>query len=287
MNLSVTSVMLPRWTLEETFENLAAFGYDGLELRCRYNAEDSKAAPSFWGRHVADVSPDNLVERAPEIRELSERTGIKVCALAPAVRLGDWPHLEKLAQGALAIAPDAPPMIRVQAAGHDRKKPYQPQFLAARSGFAELVERAREWGVKIVYEIHVGTVAVSAARTYELLRDLDPTHIGAIYDVPNMCRVGLEDSRMGLELLGPYVAHVHIGNAKPVAGELTEAGVTPWKFDFCDLRDGVANIAQIVGDFQAVGYQGYLSLEDFGPGDDAEKVRGQGEYLRSLAPPAR
>ncbi|NCQ32728.1 MAG: hypothetical protein GW802_35885, partial [Armatimonadetes bacterium] len=60
MNLSVTSVMLPRWTLEETFEKLAAFGYDGLELRCRYNAEDSKAAPSFWGRHVADVSPDNL-----------------------------------------------------------------------------------------------------------------------------------------------------------------------------------------------------------------------------------
>ncbi len=27
-----------------------------------------------------------------------------------------------------------------------------------------------------------------------------------------MIRVGLEDSKMGLELLGPYLAHVHIGN---------------------------------------------------------------------------
>ena len=88
---------------------------------------------------------------------------------------------------------------------------------------------------------------------------------------------------MGLELLGPYVSHVHIGNAVPVAGERTDAGVTPWSFDFCDLRDGIANIEQIVADLVAVGYQGYLSLEDFGPGEDEEKVRSQGAYLRSLA----
>ena len=81
------------------------------------------------------------------------------------------------------------------------------RFLAARSGFAEMVEVARECGVKVLYEIHVGTVAVSCSRSLELLRDLDSDQIGAIDDIPNMLRWGLEDSRMGKEILGPYLAH--------------------------------------------------------------------------------
>jgi sugar phosphate isomerase/epimerase len=285
MNLSVTTVMLPRWTLEETFHQLAAAGYNGMELRCRYYTGPPDAEPGFWGRHVADVSPDNLVDRAAEIRALIAETGVRVAALAPAVTLGEWDPLEKLAAGAKAIDADCPPMIRVGALRHDRNKPYLPQFLAARAGFAELVEWARQRGVKILYEIHVGTVAVTASRAYELLRDLDPHHLGAIYDVPNMCRVGLEDTRMGLEILGPYLAHCHIGNGRPVAGEPDERGVIPWSYTFCDLQGGIANIAQIVADMQAVGYQGFLSLEDFGPGDDAEKIRTQGAYLRSLLEP--
>jgi len=282
MNLSVTTVMLPRWTLEETFHRLAEAGYNGVELRCRYYQGDPDAEPGFWGRHVADVSPDNLAARAEEIRALGEETGVRVVALASAVSLGEWDHLEKLAAGAKAVDPDRPPMIRVGAARYDREQPYLPQFLRARAGFAELVEWARERGVKILYEIHVGTVAVTASRAYELLRDLDPQHIGAIYDVPNMCRVGLEDTRMGLETLGPYLAHCHLGNGRPVAGEPHEAGVVPWSWEFCHLQSGLADIAQIVADLRAVGYQGFLSLEDFGPGEDWEKIQQQGAYLRSL-----
>ena len=39
MELCCTSVMLPRWTLDETFDQLAAADYDAVELRCRYNPE--------------------------------------------------------------------------------------------------------------------------------------------------------------------------------------------------------------------------------------------------------
>ena len=34
MELCCTSVMLPRWTLDETFDRLAAADYDAVELRC-------------------------------------------------------------------------------------------------------------------------------------------------------------------------------------------------------------------------------------------------------------
>ena len=73
MKLSCTSVMLPRWTLDETFDKLAAYGYDGVELRCRYNPEGD-AEPAFWGYHRSDVSPDNVVEKAAQIRAAAARS---------------------------------------------------------------------------------------------------------------------------------------------------------------------------------------------------------------------
>ena len=282
MKLSCTSVMLPRWSLDETFDKLGEYGYDAVELRCRLNPDGLDAMPSFWGRHLSDVSPDNVVEKAKAVRAAARRSGVRVAALAPNCLLDDRDTVHKLFNGAVDIDPDNPPMVRIGASRHDRTQPYIPQFLAARSGFASLVEIAREYGVKVLYEIHVGTVAVSAARAMDLLRDLDPEHIGVIYDVPNMLRVGIEDSRMGMELLGSYLAHCHMGNGIPVAGQRDAQGVLPFQWAFRGLKEGIADVAQIVGDLNAVGFEGHISLEDFGPGEDDDKVRDQGAYLREL-----
>ena len=211
MRLSCTSVMLPSWTLDETFDKLAAHGYQGVELRVRDNP-DATSEPSFWGRHIADVSPTNISDKAAAIRAAAARCGLQVVAFAPRCLVHETDLARRLFEAAIAIDPERPPMVRIGAAKHDRTRPYMPQFDQARTSFETLVEIARHMGVKLLYEIHVGTVAVTASRTRELLADLNPEHIGAIYDVPNMVRVGLEDTRMGLELLGPYLAHCHIGN---------------------------------------------------------------------------
>ena len=47
MKLSVTSVMLPRWNLSDTFEKLAEHGYEGIELRVRDNPDESHADSSY------------------------------------------------------------------------------------------------------------------------------------------------------------------------------------------------------------------------------------------------
>lgn len=277
--------MLPSWSLDETFDKLAEYGYHGIELRVRDNPEDPNVEPSFWGRHVADVTPTNLLYRAEEIRTAAKRTNIRVVAFAPRATIGDDDLIDRLFEGARTIDPDQPPMIRIAAPRHDRSKPYHPQFLDARAGFARLVERARAAGIKVLYEIHVGTVAVSCSRAIELLKDLDPDHIGAIFDIPNMIRVAIEDTRMGLELLGPYLAHCHIGNGVPVPHTDTLSGEDDrldFTWTFTDLRKGVANIPQIIQDLKEVCYTGHISLEEFGPGDDDEKLRDQGAYLHRL-----
>ncbi len=283
MKLCCTSVMLPRWTLDETFDKLAEYGYEAVELRCRFNPEGPSAEPAFWGRHLSNVNPDNIVDKAPAIRAAAERSGVRVAALAPKCLIDEEDEIRKLFVGAVAIDAENPPLIRIGAPRHDRTQAYMPQFLAARSGFAQVAELAGEYGVKVLYEIHTGTMAVTCSRALELLRDLDSERIGAIYDVPNMLRVGLEDTRMGMEVLGPYMAHVHIGNGVLQAGERDENGQQKWQWAFCALEEGVADIPQIIEDLRDLGYAGYVSLEEFGPGDDDEKIKGQGAYLRTLA----
>jgi len=278
MSLCVTSVMLPRWGLDETFDKLRACGFEGIELRVRPNPDDPNVEPSFWGRHLADVGPANVMAKVPAIRAAAARTGIKVVSFSPWTKPSDVSTTEALFRAAVAVDPDRPAMVRLDVARYDRDKPYRPQFDAAKRELEGAAARAKPFGVKVLYEIHAGTVAMSATRAASLLDGLDPVHVGAIYDIPNMSRVGLEDTRQGMDALGPYLAHCHIGGSRPVAGAGDGTG---WSWEFCDLRQGVANIPAILADFHRVGYAGWLSLEDFSPGDDEAKLRGQREWLSS------
>ena len=137
-------------------------------------------------------------------------------------------------------------------------------------------------GIKLLYEIHVGTVAMSAGRAHALLDGLDPDAIGAIFDLPNMSRVALEDTRQSLELLGPHLAYCHIGGSRPVAGEADEHGQRQWSWEFCAMEEGVADIPQVVADLRAVGYDGYLTIEDFSTRDTDLKLSKGTAYLRRL-----
>ena len=74
------------------------------------------------------------------------------------------------------------------------------------------------------------------------------------------------DTRMGMELLGPYLAHCHIGNGVPVPDKADLSGPDDrqdYTWTFSELRKGVANIPEIIEDLKSVGYSGYISLEDF------------------------
>ncbi len=280
MKLCVTSVMLPRWTLDETFDKLKEAGFQGIELRVRPNPDDANAEPSFWGRHLADVSPANVLEKAPLIAAAAKRTGIRVVSLSPRVNPADEAATHLLFMAAKAIDHDRPPMIRVDAPFFDREKPYLPQFESAKAALLGASIRAKLMGVKLLYEIHTGTVAMTATRAATLLHGMDPSAIGAIYDIPNMTRVGLEDTRQGMDALGPHLAHCHIGGSRPVAKPAD--GRTGWTWEFCPLNEGVADIPAIINDFNRFKYDGWLSLEDFSPGDDFQKIKAQGQYLSSL-----
>jgi sugar phosphate isomerase/epimerase len=67
---------------------------------------------------------------------------------------------------------------------------------------------------------------------------------------------GREDCRMGLEILGDYLAYVHVKNCvwRPSGGR--------WCHQWAALREGMVDWPDTVAALKACGYEGYLSVEN-------------------------
>jgi sugar phosphate isomerase/epimerase len=70
---------------------------------------------------------------------------------------------------------------------------------------------------------------------------------------------GYEDYRLGVEVLGPYLAHVHIKNAvyQRAVGEKV------WRATWSPLEEGVVDWEALFDALRMVNYDGWLGLEDF------------------------
>jgi sugar phosphate isomerase/epimerase len=254
MKIAVFTVMLPDLTPEVAAQELKAAGYDGVEWRVtRVPPERRAEAPSFWGNNLCTLEPTEAEAR--RARALAESAGLAIPNLGTYITVGDMAATEEAMRFAQAAGS---PQVRVGVGGLQGEA-YAKRFAAARAYLAEVEKLARRYGLKALIEIHHETICPSASLAHRLISNYDPQAIGAIYDPGNMVYEGFENYRMGLELLGPYLAHVHIKNAafaRPASG-----GV--WTATWAPLEDGVVNYRQLFAALRAVGYDGWLSMEDF------------------------
>jgi len=166
---------------------------------------------------------------------------------------------------------------------YDRSGNYRDLIDDTVRSFEEALKITRQHGVRVVLEIHRGTVACSASQAYLVVRNFDPQDIGVIFDIANMSLgEGHEPTKMGLDLLGDYVAHVHAGGGRVAPGERKESGQLSWNWETCDLADSIIDVAQFYSELAATGYSGYISVEDFRSMPIEEKLGTQLSYLRSL-----
>ena len=78
-------------------------------------------------------------------------------------------------------------------------------------------------------------------------------------DAGNLMIEGYEDHRIALDLLGPYLAGVHLKN---VAFDRPPGGGV-WRPRWSPLDDGVVDVAGLLAALDAVDFDGWVSLEDF------------------------
>jgi sugar phosphate isomerase/epimerase len=86
-----------------------------------------------------------------------------------------------------------------------------------------------------------------------------------LYDPGNLVHEGFEQYRMGLELLGPYLAHVHVKNAGwlPATNSTGPMDPASWRCAWQPVANGIVPWKLVLADLKAVGYQGAFGIEDF------------------------
>jgi sugar phosphate isomerase/epimerase len=278
MKVGVFTVGLPDLTPDEAVREIKDAGYDGVEWRVTHVPEELRSdEPSFWGNNLCTLEP--TVEEARRARRLSEEAGLEIPGLGTYVALGDL----EAAHEAMRFAVTAGvPQVRVGAGAPDGR-PYEELFDAAREFLAGVEDLARSHGVKALIEIHHKTICPSASLAQRLVSSFDPGLVGVILDPGNMAQEGFEDYRIGAELLGPYLAHVHIKNSafeRPAGG-----GV--WEPRWAPLEDGVVDFGQVFEALEHVGYDGWLVMEDFsGVRPSREALKFNLEFLRSFTEPS-
>ena len=117
------------------------------------------------------------------------------------------------------------------------------------------IKSIQPFGVKALIEIHFKTLISSPSLAYLLLKNFDPAQVGAIFDPANMIIEGMEDWKVGVEVLGGYLGHVHVKNASWRKDD-------KWNWSWDELDSGMVDWEDVMRALSSVDYKGYLSNEN-------------------------
>jgi len=275
---SVFTLITPEYTIRETAELLAKLGYNGVEWRVHSVPEDLTGTPDYWRNNKATIDIDAILEKAPEMRKISEDNGLEIVGLGTYLSCKLLDDVKRCMEAAKIMGA---PSVRVSPPGYDGTQDYNDLYEEALDGFAKVENLAREYKIRASLEIHHGRICPCASLAYRLVSNFDPDYIGVIYDPGNMVFEGHENWQMGLELLGPYLAYVHVKNAMWFEAPGVD-GEKNWKATVAPLKEGFVPWRRVLSALDKVGYKGWLSFEDFSLGDTKTKLTDDLAYMKRL-----
>ncbi|WP_248929810.1 sugar phosphate isomerase/epimerase family protein [Paenibacillus hamazuiensis] len=261
MKLSVFTVVTPDLTPEELGQAAKEAGLDGIEWRFKEIPEAVKdEQPSFWRRNLCSIDPGATDEELEKFAKVAADHGLETVSVTPYLTVGDLAATERVMQVAQKLGAR---MIRVGVPGYNRTANYNDLYEQAVRYLHDVQDMSKQYGIKSLVETHHMTIAPSAGLAHRLVSGFDPEWIGVLFDPGNMIHEGFENFRMGLELLGPYLAHVHIKNTGWEKGGRREDGTVIWQSKWEPIDEGIVPWGQVFEDLKSVGYDGYIGVEDF------------------------
>jgi sugar phosphate isomerase/epimerase len=277
MKFSVFTASTPDWTPEEAVQHVAAHGWDGIEWRVTDQSE--AATPGFWAGNRATWPLTGLEDSIDDIARITRDAGLEFSGIGGYARCDDHENVDRMLAATAALGAR---QVRVTMPRTDSGE-YRELFAGARRDVARAAARAGELGVKALIELHHETITPSASAAFRLVDGLDPAHIGVIHDLGNLVIEGQESHLAAFQLLGPYLAHVHVKNVRWVPGEPQADGTVRWHSEWAPMRTGQADVDAYFTALHEFGYDGWVTSEDFSTELPLEeRTLGNLEYLRDV-----
>ena len=208
MKLAFSTLGCPAWELPQIVAGARKWGYDGVELRAVGGSLDLVGRPEFGPAQIATT------------RAYFEDAGIEICCVDTSCVFHSTDANERAGQVELALAHGevaaklGAPLIRVF--------PDKIQSGAQR-------EETRDWivtGLREIAERMPNTVNVAlethgdfarAEYAVEIVKLASHPQVKLIWDIANSVAAG-DEIQHAARLVQPYLAHVHLRDAKPVSG---------------------------------------------------------------------
>jgi L-ribulose-5-phosphate 3-epimerase len=256
----------PEYSLDEAIALFAKLGLDGIEIIVQTDG------------YRCAIPLDATDAEVLSVKDTVERAGLLVAALTPylslyndldeRVREKECANLKRITEMAALLDCH---YIRV----------YGGKFLDGETDedgkkLKALVKSMRECGdyaakhdVKLCLENHFSTMTTTAAKTAQVLDEIDHPHVGALYDQANIAFFPAEEYQEAIELQKDRIFFVH-------CKDLVYRGGSPQKPKFAMLTsineeertvhsripgEGILDWPAILRRLKEIGYDGWVSLE--------------------------
>ncbi|MGI8868114.1 MAG: sugar phosphate isomerase/epimerase family protein [Mycobacteriales bacterium] len=281
MQFAVFTASLPEWSPQEAVQEIADAGYDGVEWRVTDQPPVTKHASGFWSGNRCTWPLSSFADDVPAIRALSESAGLGMPSIGSYVRCNEPEQVDYVLGAVSALGV---PQVRISLPGYDDDRPWRTQWDAARKDYETVEQLAKKHGVKALAEIHHRTVSFSPHAARRFVDGRDPAHVGVIHDIGNMVYEGWTPYRMGLEILEDYLAHVHVKSGRWLPGDPRPDGTVGWAATWAAMRTGQVDFVQLFEALRTVGYDGWVSIEDFATELPlAERIRDNVKLLHAVS----
>jgi sugar phosphate isomerase/epimerase len=260
MKFAVFTASLPTWTPQQAAAELAATGYDGVEWRIVDQADSADGQPGFWAGNRCTWPLSTLLADTPAIGECASAAGLEMPALGTYATCAQPADVRTAMRAAQRLGVG---QLRVRLPNYSPAESYRRVWQQRRGEFTEIAALAAEHGVRALVEIHHKTPVANPHAAAAFVAGFDPAHVGVIHDIGNMVFEGWTDYRAGLEVLGEHLAHVHLKNGQWVRDGIRPDGSTSWATAPAALRDGIVDLVAFFTALRQVGYDGWVTLEDF------------------------
>jgi sugar phosphate isomerase/epimerase len=243
MKLAFSTLGCPDWDLDTMIGAARKFGYDAIELRALAGSLDLLSRPEFSGPQLART------------KAYIKDKGIEICCVDTSCTFHSSDAGERANQVSIALAHAelaaklGAPLIRVFP---DKIQP-GAQREETRDWIAECLRAVAEQlpdEVDVALETHGDFAKAEAAA--EIVKLANHPKVKLIWDVANSVAAGDTIEQAGL-VVQPYLAHIHLRDAKPVTGSEHWLPVL--------AGNGRVSFTKALAVIRELNYDGYVSFE--------------------------